>query len=77
MNLKNIIKLLLIFITFLFLSCQKTDNLKNKDNEILLTEYDEFEDIEIFNNIPKKHSNNYFDYYSKSVNFLVYLSFIL
>ena len=70
MNLKNIIKLLIIFIPFFFLSCQKLDNFRNKDEKISLTVKDEIENIEKFNNITKNHQENYFDYYSKSVNFI-------
>ena len=70
MNLKNIIKLLIIFIPFFFLSCQKLDNFRNKDEKIILTVKDEIENIEIFNNISKIHEGNFLDYYSKSVNFL-------
>ena len=70
MNLKNIIKLLIIFIPFFFLSCQKLDNSRNKDEKILLTLKDEIENIETFNNISKNFKENYFDHYSKSINFL-------
>ena len=51
MNLKNIIKLLIVFIPFFLLSCQKLDNSKNKDEKILLTAKDEIENLETFNNI--------------------------
>ena len=70
MYLKNIIKLLIIFIPFFFLSCQKLDNFRNKDEKILLTVKDEIENLETFNNIFKNFEENYFDHYSKSVNFL-------
>ena len=70
MNLKNIIKLLIIFIPFFFFSCQKLDNFRNKDEKILLTVKHEIENLETFNNISKNHKENYFDYYSKSVNFV-------
>ena len=70
MNLKNIIKLLIIFIPFFSLSCQKLDNFRNKDEKILLTVKDEIENLETFNNIFKNFEENYFDHYSKSVNFL-------
>ena len=70
MNLKNIIKLLIIFIPFFLLSCQKLDNFRNKDEKITLTVKDEIENLETFNNVFKNYKENYFDYYSKSVNFL-------
>ncbi len=70
MNLKNIIKLLIIFVPLFFLSCQKLDNFGNKDEKVLLTVKDEFENLETFNNIFKNYKENYFDHYSKSVNFL-------
>ena len=70
MNLKNIIKLLIIFIPLFFLSCQKLDNFRNKDEIILLTVKDDFENLETFNNISKNYKENYFDHYSKSINFL-------
>ena len=55
MNLKNIIKLLIIFIPFFFLSCQKLDNFRNKDEKILLKLEDEIENIETFNNIASAY----------------------
>tara|TARA_Y100000294_G_scaffold142536_1_gene136743 strand:+ start:675 stop:1934 length:1260 start_codon:yes stop_codon:yes gene_type:complete len=70
MNLKNIIKLLIIFTPLFFLSCQKLDNFRNKDEIILLTVKDDFENLETFNNISKNYKENYFDHYSKSINFL-------
>ena len=70
MNLQNIIKLLIIFIPFFSLSCQKFDNYRNKDEKILLTTKDEIENLETFNNISKNYKGYYFDHYSKSVNFL-------
>ena len=70
MNLKNIIKLLIISIPFFFLSCQKLDNFRNKDEKILLVVKDEIENIETFNNVFKNYKENFFDHYSKSVNFL-------
>ncbi len=70
MNLKNIIKLLIIFIPFFLLSCQKLENFRHKDEKILLTVKDEIENLETFNNISKNYKENYFDHYSKSVNFL-------
>ena len=70
MNLKSINKLSIIFIPFFFFSCQKLDNFKNKDEKILLIVKDEIENLETFNNISKNHKENYFDYYSKSVNFV-------
>jgi len=70
MNLKNIIKLLIISIPFFFLSCQKIDNFRNKDEKIILTVKDEIENLETFNNISGNYKENYSDYYSKSVNFL-------
>ncbi len=70
MNLKNIIKLLIIFIPFFLISCQKLENFRNKDGKITLTVKDEIENIETFNNVFKNNKENYFDYYSKSVNFL-------
>jgi hypothetical protein len=70
MNLKNIIKLLIIFIPFFFLSCQKLDNFRNKEEKIFLIIKDEIENLETLNNIYKKYKENYFDHYSKSLNFL-------
>ena len=70
MNLKNIIKPLIILIPFFLLSCQKLDNFSNNDEKILLTVKDEIEDHEIFNNISTNYNENYFDHYSKSINFL-------
>ena len=70
MNLKNIIKLLIIFTPLFFLSCQKLDSFRNKDEIILLTVKDDFENLETFNNISKNYKENYFDHYSKSINFL-------
>jgi hypothetical protein len=70
MNLKNIIKLSIIFIPLFFLSCQKLDNFRNKDEKILITVKDEIENLEIFNNKFKNYKENYFDHYSKSINFL-------
>jgi len=70
MNLKNIIKLLIIFTPLFFLSCQKLDNFRNKDEIILLTVKNDFENLETFNNISKNYKENYFDHYSKSINFL-------
>jgi hypothetical protein len=69
-NLKNIIKPLIILIPFFLLSCQKLDNFSNNDEKILLTVKDEIEDHEIFNNISTNYNENYFDHYSKSINFL-------
>ena len=70
MNLKSINKLSIIFIPFFLFSCQKLDNYRNKDEKILLTVKDEIENLETFNNIYKNHKENYFDYYSKSGDFL-------
>ena len=70
MNLKSINKLSIIFIPFFFFSCQKLDNFRNKDEKILLTVKDEIDNFETFNNISKNYKENYFDHYSKSVNFL-------
>ena len=70
MNLKNIIKLLIIFIPFFIFSCQKSENFKNQDEKISLTIKDEIENLETFNHLSENHKDNYFDHYSKSVNFL-------
>jgi len=70
MNLKNIIKLLIIFIPFFLFSCQKLENFRNQDEKISLTIKDEIDNHETFNNLSENHKDNYFDYYSKSVNFL-------
>jgi len=70
MNLKNIIKLLIIFIPFFFISCQELDHFSNKDEKILLTVKDEIENLETFNNTSKTYKIYNFDHYTKSVNFL-------
>ena len=70
MNLKNIIKLLLIFIPLFLFSCQKLENFKNQDEKISLIIKDEIDNLETFNNVSKNQKENYFDHYSKSVNFL-------
>ena len=57
MNLKNIIKLLIIFIPFFSLSCQKFDNYRNKDEKIILTAKDEIENLETFNNLSENGSS--------------------
>ena len=64
MNLKNIIKLLIIFIPFFFFSCQTLDNLRYKDKKILLTANDEIEDLEdnmgVEPEIDKDHGSDIF-----------------
>ena len=70
MNLKNIIKLLIIFIPFFLLSCQKLDNFSNEDEKITLEVKDEIENLETFNNTSKNYLEHDFDHYTKSVNFL-------
>ena len=70
MNLKNIIKLSIIFIPFFLFSCQKLENFRNQDEKISITIKDEIENLETFNNLSENHKDNYFDHYSKSVNFL-------
>ena len=70
MNLKNIIKLFIIFIPFFFFSCQKLDNFGHKDKKTLLTAKDDIENLETINNTIKNYKENYFDYYSKSEDFL-------
>jgi len=70
MNLKNIIKLSIIFLPFFFLSCQKIDSYKKIDNKIIAEIKDEIEDIESIDNTYRNNNKSYFDYYSKSINFL-------
>ena len=63
MSLKNIIKLtIILLIPFFFLSCKKIDNVKNKDENILLTLKDDIDNVEIFSNLSKNYNKNHFDY---------------
>ena len=70
MNLKNIIKFLLISASLFLFSCQKLEKFRNQDEKISLTIKDEIENLETINNLSNNQKNYYFDHYSKSVNFL-------